>query len=118
MYLEQTHKLNQPLKPKERSEASKIKQPPIKGACYVEATFRFRRPKAHYYSNGTLRTGSPRNVTIRRNDLDKLVRSSLDALSGITFVDDSLVTILTAKKRYCEEGEEVGADILVVELDE
>ena len=101
-----------------KREASKIKQPPIKGACYVEATFRFKRPKAHYYTNGSLRTGSPRNVTIRRNDLDKLVRSSLDALSGITFVDDSLVTILTAKKRYCEEGEEVGADILVVELEE
>ena len=67
-----------------RNESIKIKQPPIKGDCYVEATFSFRRPKAHYYSNGTLRTGSPRNVTIRRNDLDKLVRSSLDALSGIT----------------------------------
>ena len=101
-----------------KKEASKIKQSPIKGACYVEATFRFRRPRAHYYSDGTLRTGSPRNVTVKRNDLDKLVRSSLDALTGITFIDDSLVTILTAKKRYCEEGEEVGADILVVELDE
>lgn len=100
-----------------KREASKLRQPPIKGACYVEATFRFRRPRAHYYSDGTLRTGSPRNVTVRRNDLDKLVRSSLDALSGITFIDDSLVTILTAKKRYCEEGEEVGADILVVELE-
>ena len=68
-----------------KREASKIKEPPIEGACYVEATFRFKRPKAHYYSNGTLRTGSPLNLTIKRNDIDKLVRSSLDALSGITF---------------------------------
>ena len=101
-----------------KREAIKIKQPAITKACYVEATFRFKRPKAHYYSNGSLRTGSPRNVTIRRNDLDKLVRSSLDALSGITFLDDAQVTILTAKKRYCEEGEQVGADILVVALEE
>ena len=100
-----------------KREASKLKQPPIKGACYVEATFRFRRPKAHYYSNGTLRTGSPLNLTIKRNDIDKLVRSSLDALSGITFNDDSQVTFLTAKKRYCLEGEAVGADILVKALE-
>lgn len=100
-----------------KREASKIKEPPIKGACYVEATFRFKRPKAHYYSNGTLRTGSPLNLTIKRNDIDKLVRSSLDALSGITFNDDSQVTFLTAKKRYCLEGEPVGADILVKSLE-
>ena len=100
-----------------KREASKIKQTPIKGACFVEATFRFRRPRAHYYSNGTLRTGSPLNLTIKRNDIDKLVRSSLDALSGITFNDDSQVTFLTAKKRYCLEGEAVGADILVKALE-
>lgn len=41
-------------------------------------------------------------------DLDKLVRSVLDAGTGIIWRDDSLVTRISAKKRYAEVGEQSG----------
>jgi crossover junction endodeoxyribonuclease RusA len=63
-----------------------------------------------------LKQSAPAYLIVKKNDLDKLVRSTLDALSGIAFIDDCQVTNLSASKRYCNEDEVVGADILINEL--
>ena len=97
-------------------EAMKETETPIEGACHVGLIFRFNRPKSHYRSNGQLKQTSPKYLIVKKNDLDKLVRSTLDALSGIAFKDDCQVTNLSATKRYCNEDEVVGADILINEL--
>ncbi len=41
----------------------------------------------------------------KRPDLDKLVRTVLDALTGILFADDGQVVSLTAEKHYADRGE-------------
>tara|TARA_Y100001938_G_scaffold92477_1_gene126760 strand:- start:262 stop:687 length:426 start_codon:yes stop_codon:yes gene_type:complete len=94
-------------------EAVKKAKAPIEGACKVEMIFRFNRPKSHYRLNGTLKQSAPEHLIVKKNDLDKLVRSTLDALTNIAFKDDSQVTNLSATKKYCNEEEEIGADILI-----
>jgi Holliday junction resolvase RusA-like endonuclease len=41
---------------------------------------------------------------VKKPDLDKTVRAAFDALSGIAWTDDSQVTDLIARKRYCAAG--------------
>jgi Holliday junction resolvase RusA-like endonuclease len=41
---------------------------------------------------------------VKKPDTDKLVRSAFDALSEIAWTDDSQVTDLIARKRYCAAG--------------
>ena len=96
--------------------AKKETETPIEGACHVGLIFRFKRPKSHYRSNGLLKQSAPAYLIVKKNDLDKLVRSTLDALTGIAFKDDCQVTNLSATKRYCNEDEVVGADILINEF--
>ena len=97
-------------------EEMKETETPIEGACHVGLIFRFNRPKSHYRSNGQLKQTSPKYLIVKKNDLDKLVRSTLDALTGIAFKDDCQVTNVSASKRYRNEDEEVGADIYIEEL--
>ena len=97
-------------------EAMKETETPIEGACHVGLIFRFNRPKSHYRSNGLLKQSAPAYLIVKKNDLDKLVRSTLDALSGIAFIDDCQVINLSATKRYCNEDEVAGADILINKL--
>ena len=97
-------------------EAMKETETPIEGACHVGLIFRFNRPKSHYRSNGQLKQTSPKYLIVKKLDLDKLVRSTLDALTGIAFKDDCQVTNVSASKRYRNEDEEVGADIYIEEL--
>lgn len=67
----------------------------------------------------------PRPKRVRRPacdvkpDVDKLVRSTLDALSGACFLDDAQVVRLTASKRYARESgiEKTGALISVEPFD-
>lgn len=48
-----------------------------------------------------------------RPDLDKYIRSTLDALTGSVVTDDSRVVRIVAEKRYCEPGQPAGARIRV-----
>lgn len=72
-------------------------------AVAVELLFRFPRPKSHYTSTGTLRSSAPRAPG--RPDLDKLCRAALDAMTGVVYVDDSQVAILSACKEWGETAE-------------
>lgn len=76
-------------------------------ALHVGIMFVMKRP-----------TSAPKKSTppaIKRPDLDKLTRAVLDAMSGIIYRDDSLITILTVSKRIAEIGETPGAHIMVSE---
>lgn len=85
-------------------------------ACSVSVIFRFRRPKAHFTTNGQLKAAAPERCIVKRNDIDKCCRSTLDALTGTVFIDDSLVVSLNAEKRYCMGSEPPGALITVIPL--
>lgn len=78
--------------------------------------FRFKRPASHYGKHG-LRSSAPMHcVSARNGDIEKLVRSTNDALTGVLFDDDRQVVSLTASKRYCTENEQPGAIITLTAL--
>ena len=89
----------------------------VAGPCAVLMGFCFTRPKGHYRKNGELRASAPRYCVVRRNDLDKCCRSTLDGLvDGGLLVDDCLVVELFARKRYCGIGEQPGAVVRIRRL--
>ena len=89
------------------------------GAVEIEVTFYVRRPAGHYRPDGTLKP-SARPWPSVIPDLDKYVRSTLDALGKDTraIADDSRVVTLTARKRYVH-GRDVqpGANIRIKEIE-
>jgi crossover junction endodeoxyribonuclease RusA len=84
---------------------------PLVGAVSVVVTFFLPRPKAHYGAKG-LKTNAPVTCA-KRPDLDKLMRSTLDALTAAgVHGDDSQVVHLTGAKMYADPAP-VGAVITV-----
>lgn len=76
---------------------------PINEATEVEAVFILTRPKS-----------VRRLLPFVKPDLDKLARSTLDALTTAgVLVDDARVTDLIVRKRYAEPGQACGARIRV-----
>lgn len=86
------------------------------GAVVVTITFRVTRPTGHFTPKGALRKSAPHYPT-KKPDLDKLARSTLDALTGSILKDDAQVVSLVAYKRYAKAGDE-GADISIAEYEE
>lgn len=81
--------------------------PVLDGALAVEIEFVMPRPAS-----------CPKRSTpaaTKRPDLDKLARAVLDALTGLVWRDDSLITDLHPIKRLAEIGEQTGAHITVNE---
>lgn len=81
--------------------------PVLTGALAVDIEFVMPRPAS-----------CPKRSTpaaTKRPDLDKLARAVLDALSGLVWHDDSLITDLHPTKRLAEIGEQSGAHITVKE---
>lgn len=88
------------------------------GPMSLSVTFRFQRPKNHYLKNG-LRPTAPYYCTSARNgDIDKLLRSTCDAMTGILFDDDRQVASINAVKRYCTANEQPGAIITLTALNQ
>jgi len=82
----------------------------------LSVAYRFQRPMAHYLKHG-LRPSAPYYVTSARDgDLDKLLRSTCDAMTGVLFDDDRQVVSINAIKRYCTETEQPGAIITLTAL--
>jgi len=91
----------------------------LTGAVVLEVTFRLPRPKGHYGTGrnaGLLKPSAPW-FPAGRPDLDKLLRSTFDALgeAGV-WRDDAQVTTVTAFKEYATDYEPVGATIHVTSL--
>ena len=82
---------------------------PIDGPVAVEIDFHLPRPKS-----------LPKRVIwmVKKPDLDKLIRSTLDALSGIAYIDDNRVTRIVADKHYAASPEDAGAHITITERTE
>ena len=95
----------------------------------VVITFWLPRPRSHYGTGrnaSALRGDAPEYpVAKQRDDIDKLCRATLDALSGHgipkgcphVLDDDSQVAVLTAVKLYAGNGREPGARITVRTVD-
>ncbi len=81
------------------------REPPSTGPVAVELLFRFVRPASHYTAKGALKATAP--LFPKRLDLDKLVRSADDAMTGIVYVDDGQIAILSACKEYGDRAETI-----------
>jgi len=102
-----------------RQEALKTGEPMALGAVFVDLVFRFARPKCHFNSKGELKPSAPKHM-ITKPDVDKIERSTLDALTGVLFKDDAQVCRVVKMKVYCLPGELEGCEIVVegVEVEE
>jgi crossover junction endodeoxyribonuclease RusA len=79
---------------------------PSINAISIDCTFKMLRPKSV--------RPSKRLHCITRPDLDKLLRTVLDALTGIFFADDSQVISLVAGKEYSDS---CGVEIKIKEIE-
>lgn len=70
-------------------EARKAGCQPIEGAIEIHLEFIYQKPKS-----------VKRDLPTVAPDLDKQIRSVLDALTGVAYVDDGQVVGITATKRY------------------
>lgn len=89
-----------------REAIEKAKDPtifPLQGPCVLTATFFIDRPLSHYRSGPykhMLRDNAP-PYPARRPDLDKLLRSTMDAMTTAgVWRDDGLVHIIHARKHW------------------
>ena len=76
----------------------------------VAVAFYLPRPKGHHGTGRNASTVKPTAPTRPggKPDLDKLVRSTLDALAQAgVFADDALVVTVNAEKRWCDEASPV-----------
>lgn len=80
---------------------------PLDGPLTVTVEFVMPRPKS-------LPKRQPTPPHTKKPDVDKLIRSILDALTGVVWRDDSQVDDLHPTKRYAELDEQPGAHIRVV----
>ena len=93
----------------------------IDQAVEIEIIFMFARPKSHFgtgKNSRKLKPSAPVFVTSKGiGDIDKLQRSTYDALSessgGNVLKDDSLIVQNRNSKRYCVAGENPGAKIII-----
>lgn len=89
-------------------------RPLLEGALEVEVTFVMPRPRGHFDRYGRVRTGKLTAFPIVRPDVDKLSRALLDACSkSILWRDDAQVVTKIARKRYENGALEVGARVVV-----
>lgn len=72
------------------NQAMRAEQYHVSGPLRVELFFRMQRPRRSGYSYPP------------RGDIDKLVRSVLDALTGIAYADDKQVVQVLAEKAWTE----------------
>ena len=87
----------------------------VEKALAVTIVFRLQRPASHWSKKpggGVLPTApvAPRT----KPDIDKLARSTLDALTGSVFDDDARIVELMVRKEYARPGLE-GATIVIDE---
>lgn len=80
---------------------------PLDEPVHLEVVFTLRRPKSHYGTgrNAGVLKGSAPVFPTGKPDLDKLLRSTQDALKDAGVLrDDSVVTAATATKTYVFTG--------------
>lgn len=76
----------------------------------VAIAFRFARPDSHFGTGRNadrLKPSAPERPT-SKPDVDKIARSTLDALTGLAFDDDARIVELVVSKGYAETIEGYG----------
>lgn len=86
------------------------------GTMRVVLDFTFDRPKSHFNASGSLTKRAPLDYLVKKNDIDKLSRAVLDAMTCYAYNDDCQVVSLTATRRYAEDWERQGVKICVIRL--
>jgi Holliday junction resolvase RusA-like endonuclease len=82
----------------------------------VVATFRFARPEGHFGARG-LRPKAPLFMT-SKPDVDKILRATLDAMTGLVYDDDSRIVAESSRKAWCADHEAPGALLELTTLDD
>ena len=82
----------------------------------ISIVFRFKRPATHIGKKGVKPSAPQHNTSGRNGDLSKLVRSTEDALTGVTYDDDRQIVTMNVSKRYCVGDEPQGALITITPL--
>ncbi len=82
---------------------------PCDGPMAIDVSFYLPRP-LKYQTNKYAPLDVPH---VTKPDADKLARAVKDALTGVVWVDDSQVTLLIARKRYCAAGDSPHAAIVI-----
>lgn len=82
---------------------------PLEGPISIVLTFVMPRPKS---------APKWKSWCDKRPDVDKLQRSTFDAMTGVVYKDDGQICALSVGKRYVEAGEPAGAYVSVQVLDE
>ena len=84
---------------------------PVEGSI----TFTLARPKSHYRADGSVRPSAPAHPS-GRPDIDKLLRASLDAMTGVVYLDDAQIFNVQVAKAYTDwAGDEPGVDVFLKE---
>ena len=80
----------------------------ILAGTFLDVLFMFRRPARSLTSMENLTKSAPL-YPIGRNigDIDKLIRSVYDALTGVAYYDDSQVVDRTARKRFSDRDQTI-----------
>ena len=86
-------------------EARKVVKEIIIQPVHVELVFWFSRPVSHLNAKGEPKQSAPKYPNRRQGDIDKLCRSTLDALTLSAIADDSQVVSLHARKYYSNKKE-------------
>ncbi|MEV2222676.1 RusA family crossover junction endodeoxyribonuclease [Nocardia vinacea] len=84
--------------------AQQANPPMLDGPVVLGLEFVMPRPKA------TPKT-KPTPPAVKRPDIEKLARAIADALTGVTFADDSQVVAMPLAKRIADLGEPCGVHI-------
>ena len=82
----------------------------------VKISFCFIRPNSHFGTGknaGLLKASAP-TYPAKRPDIEKLARSTNDALTGLVWKDDSQIVLLTVAKIYSTHR---GADITIQRME-
>ena len=82
----------------------------------VSVTFAVKRPRSHYGTGknaSALKQDAPLFPVGRIGDVDKLLRSALDGLTGEVFADDCQVVAVEGRKIYAPAGQPIGAEVRV-----
>ena len=82
---------------------------PFASAVQVRLIFWMPTPKVH--------RGKTWAAVRGRNDLDKMLRACMDAMTtAAVYADDGLVARIETEKRWCQANEKPGVDVLVEAL--
>ena len=107
-YVPSTHPVTK-FKADVRAVASARFDTPSNGPVMVDVLFLMPRPKRLVWKTRDM----PRVPCDRKPDIDNLVKSLLDALTGIVWFDDSQVTGLVAAKCYASGHEKPGIEVVI-----